>query len=117
MKRKLRKLIRNTDFLLFLKRPTNAAEAYEISELRMDKLKLQLRLNSLMLEEADGEERKKLEEERKRLQASLADELRNGIEILDTVIPTLKQAGLEERMQELLILRNLRENELLELSS
>jgi hypothetical protein len=118
MKRKLRKLIRNTDFLLLFKTPLTPEEAYEMSELRMDKLKLQLQLNSLLLEETkDGEERKKLEEERKRLQSMLVDELRNGIEILDVLIPNFKQLGLDEKAEELLVLRAARESELLELSS
>ncbi|MEM3555908.1 MAG: hypothetical protein QXF56_04290 [Candidatus Micrarchaeia archaeon] len=117
MKRKLRKLIRNTDMLLFFKTPSSPAEAFEISELRLNKLKFQLQLNSLLLEETkDGEERKKLEEERKKLQNMLADELRNGIEILDILIPDFKQLGLNDKADELLVLRAARESELLELT-
>lgn len=117
MKRKIKKSIREIDSILFFMRPTTPSEAYEMSELRTNKLKFQLQLNSLMLEEAvnDGE-RKQLEEERKRLQASLADELRNGLELLDVLIPHFTQLGLKDKAEELALLRGVRESELRQVS-
>jgi 23S rRNA pseudoU1915 N3-methylase RlmH len=116
MKRKLRKLIRDSDFLISIMKPYTSADAHEISERVLQKLNLQLQLNSLMLEDAKtDEEKKKLEEERKKLQATMAEELKSGVEILDIIIANLKLTGMEEKANELEILRDARQSELLEL--
>lgn len=116
-KRKLRRLIGQTEFLLSLRRPFNLSEAHEISELNVEKIKFQLELNSLMLQDADdSDERRTLEEERKELQSSLADELKNGLEILDTLMNNLRDKGVYDKAEELEILRDVRESELLELT-
>jgi len=115
LKRKLRRLIRNIEILL-LDTPYTLAEHHHASELTIDKIKFQLELNSLLYEEAkDADERKKLEEEKKALQASLADELENGIEILDLLVEDFKRYGMNDRAQELTILRYVRQSELEEL--
>ena len=117
LKRKLRRLIRTSDLLL-LKIPRNLVDYHESSELKIQKIKFQLKLNSLLAEEAnDGVEKKKLDDERKALQTSLADELKNGVEIIDWFRANLKQRGIKDMVEELEILRDVRENELEELIS
>lgn len=116
LKRKLRRLIRNIEILL-LDTPHTLAEHNQASELTIDKIKFQLKLNSLLCEEAKGaDELKKLEEERKALQTSLADELENGIKILDLLIESFKKYGMNDRAEQLTILRYMRETELEELA-
>ena len=116
LKRKLKRLIRTSDLLL-LKTPRNLVDYHEVSELKIQKIKFQLKLNSLLAEEAnDGAERKKLDDERKALQASLTDELKNGVEIMDWLSANLKQRGIKDMAEDLEILRDVRQNELEELT-
>ena len=117
LKRKLRKLIRETELLLSSRKSYTLSEASEISERTLEKIKLQLKLNSLMLEDAKSdEERKELEEEGKELQAALTAELMNGLEVLNSLIESFRRGGMEDRAEELEILRDVRESELLELT-
>ena len=117
MERKLRRLIRNTEFLISLRTYATLPEAHELSETVLSKLKLQLKLNSFMLEDArSDQEKKKLEDERKELQAALAAELENGLGILASIITNLKMRDMEEKAEELEILKDVRESELLELT-
>jgi len=112
-KRKLRRIIGETDFIISLRRPYTLSEAHEISELKLEKIKFQLELNYLMLQDVDGsDERKQLEEERKELQESLAAELSNGLEILETLTNNLRDMGAYDKAEELEILRDVRESEL-----
>jgi len=115
LKRKLRRLIRTTEMLL-LNTPHILVEYHETSEMKIKKIKFQLELNSLLYEEAnDADEKKKLEEEKKALELSLADELKNGLEIMDWLIEDVKRYGMNNRAEELEILRDVRESELEEL--
>ncbi|QLJ52221.1 MAG: hypothetical protein Sv326_0046 [Candidatus Fermentimicrarchaeum limneticum] len=117
-KRKLRRLIGEVDFLISMRRPSTLSEAHEISEMRLEKIKFQLELNSLMLQDADGtDERKELEEERNKLQESFAAELRNGVEIIDTLVDNLRDIGMYDKAEELEILRDVRESELGEVNA
>ena len=117
-KRKLRKLIGEVDFLISLKRPSSLSEAHYISEMNLERIKFQLELNSLMLQDADGsDERKQLEEKRNELQESFAAELRNGLEILDTLVDNLRDIGMYDKAEELEILRDVRESELEEVKA
>jgi len=112
-KRKLRRLIGETEFLLSLRRPSTLSEAHDISEMTLEKIKFQLELNYLMLQDVDGtDDRKQLEEERKELQESLAAELSNGLEILDSLMDNLRDIGSYDKAEELEILRDVRESEL-----
>ena len=117
-KRKLRRLIGEVDFLISLKRPSSLSEAHYISEMNLEKIKFQLELNSIMLQDADGtDERKQLEGERTELQESLAEELRNGLEILDNLVDNLRDIGMYDKAEELEILKDVRESELEEVKA
>ncbi|MCX6775924.1 MAG: hypothetical protein NT130_03700 [Candidatus Micrarchaeota archaeon] len=116
IERKLRRLIRTSNVLL-LRIPRNLVDYHEVSELKIQKIKFQLMLNSLLAEEAKGDgEKKKLEDERKALQASLADELKNGVGLIDWLKESMRQRGMNDRAEELEILRDVRESELEELT-
>jgi len=116
LKRKLRRLIRDAEILL-LYTPHTLAEHHEASELKIEKIKFQLELNSLLYDEAnDADERKRLEEEEKALEASLADELQNGLEVLGWLVEDFKRYGINDRAEELEILQDVRESELEELT-
>jgi len=115
LKRKLRRLIRDAEILL-LYAPHTLAEHHEASELKIEKIKFQLELNSLLYDEAkDAGERKRIEEEKKALQASLADELQNGLELIGWLVEDFKRYGMNDRAEELEILRDVRESELEEI--
>ena len=115
LKRKLRRLIRDAEILL-LYAPHTLAEHHEASELEIEKIKFQLELNSLLYDEAkDAGERKRIEEEKKALQASLADELQNGLELIGWLVEDFKRYGMNDRAEELEILRDVRESELEEI--
>ncbi len=116
LKRKLRRSIDYSDLLLALKKPSTIYEAHDISEITIRKLKLQLLLNSLLLEEAkDKGEKKKLGEERKELQDELIVEFEEGIDILATLAANMRMDGKEDIARQFEILRNVRESELNEL--
>jgi hypothetical protein len=116
LKKKLRRSIDYSELLLASKRSDSIYDAHDVSEITIRKLKLQLELNSLLLEETkDNGEKKRLEEERKRLQAMLALELEEGIDILTTVAVGLRLDGKEDVARQFEILRAVRESELREL--
>jgi hypothetical protein len=115
-KRKLIRSIDATELLLLSKNSYTVYDAHDISETTIRKLKLQLELNSILLEEAkDNGEKKKLKEERKELQDDLAMELEEGLDILNAVSTSLRLGGREDLAREFEILRDVRESELNEL--
>lgn len=113
MKKKLRRLIRDDEYLLAFRRPLTGSDAYELSETAIEKLKLQLELNSLMLEDAKNDgEKKKLLEEKKDLKNALALELRDGVEILEGLIANLRKTGAMDSADELEVIMDVRRSEL-----
>jgi biopolymer transport protein ExbB/TolQ len=112
LKRKMRRLIDSSELLLASSKPHTLYDAHDISEITIRKLKLQLELNSLLLEEVKNNgDKKKLEEERKELQDALATELENGLEILNTIVASLRLDGKTDKARQLEILRDVRESE------
>lgn len=112
VKKKLRRSINYSDLLVASLIPHTIYDAHDISEVKIRKLKLQLELNSVLLQEADGDGKKRLEEERKNLQDALALELEDGVEILNTVASNLRLKGREETARQFEILRDIRQSEL-----
>jgi hypothetical protein len=116
LKRKLTRAIDATELLLLSKRPDTIYDSHDISETTITKLKLQLELNSILLDEAKGnEEKKKLKEEREELQDDLAVELEDGLDILNTISTSLRLSGKQDLARQFEILRDVRESELNEL--
>lgn len=113
LKRKLTRAIDATELLLLSKKPDTIYDAHDISETTITKLKLQLELNSVLLDEAkDNEGKKKLKEEREELQDDLAAELEDGLDILNTISTSLRLAGKQDLARQFEILRDVRESEL-----
>lgn len=116
LKKKLRRSIDSSELLLASKRSDSIYDVHDISEITIKKLKLQLELNSLLLQEAkDNGEKKKLEEERKELQDALILELEDGVEILTTIVASLRLDGSDDIARQFEILSYVRESELDEL--
>jgi hypothetical protein len=116
MKKKLRSSIEYTTLLLASKRSYSIFDYHDISEITIRKLKLQLELNSLLLkDERNNGDKKKLEEERKELQDVLVLEIQNGVEILNTLVASLRMDGKDDTARQFEILRDVRESELQEL--
>ena len=115
LKRKLTRAIDAVELLLISRTPDTIYDAHDISETTITKIKLQLELNSLLLEEAKDKEEKKLTEERKELKDDLAVELEDGLDILNTISTSLRLGGNGDLAMEFEILRDVRESELNEL--
>ncbi|NYZ75758.1 hypothetical protein H0N98_00725 [Candidatus Micrarchaeota archaeon] len=117
MKKKLRRFIDYTKLMLAARNPSTLYDAHEISEITIRKLKFELELNSILLEEAKNNgEKEKLDEERKELRDTLALELADGVEILSTIAANLRLDGREELARQFEILRDIRESELNDLN-
>jgi len=116
MKKKLRRSIDYSRLMLAARTPLSLYDEHEISEMTITKLKLELELNSILIEEANNNgEKKRLDEERGELLGSLALELADGLEILNTIASNLRLEGREEIARKFEILRDIRESELNEL--
>jgi hypothetical protein len=116
MKKKLKRLINYSKLMLASRSPSTLYDAYDISEITIRKLKFQLELNSILLEEAENNgDKEKLEDERKELQDDLALELINDVELLSTIAANLRLGDREDIARQFEILRDIRQSELNEL--
>jgi len=118
MKKKLNRLINYSKLMLASRSPSTIYDAYDLSEITIRKLKFQLELNSILLEEAENNgDKEKLEDERKELQDDLALELINDVELLSTIAANLRLGDREDIARQFEILRDIRQSELDELKS
>jgi hypothetical protein len=112
MKKKLKRFIAYSELMLAARNPSTLYDAYDMSEITIRKLKFQLELNSILLEEAKNSEKKKLEDERKELQDNLILELMDDVELISTIAANLRLDGKDEIARQFEILRDIRESEL-----
>jgi hypothetical protein len=113
LRKKLRKSIDSTELLLASKNPGSIYDEHDVSEITIGKLKLQLALNSILMEEAkDDGEKKKLEEKRKELQDALNQELQDDADLLNIIVEYLTLRGKEDVARRFEILKYIRQSEI-----